>query len=83
MRMQIGNLTAHVLPVPEEIAAEADALTPYEQQVAHVLLLGNWLLGSDARQLPPAEWEARYREYQEGLAAVRRLGDALRAEARR
>ncbi len=50
----------------------------YEQLMALVMRMGNWLSGPTAQLLPADEWEGRFRQYQEQLEELRRLGDQLR-----
>ena len=61
-----------------EVLDGADRRAQYDQLVALVLRMGNWLMGPQARLLPRPVWEAQFHRYQGHLDQVRRLGDELR-----
>src|SRR5690242_19092528 len=61
-----------------EVLDGGDLQARYDQLLALVLRMGNWLAGPQALRLAPEVWEAQFESYRENLEQVRRLGDELR-----
>ena len=61
-----------------EVLDGGDRQARYDQLLALVLRMGNWLMGPQAQLLPRPLWEEQFARYQEDLDQLHRLGDELR-----
>jgi len=69
-------------PAVADTLAE-DPQATYDALVCVVMRMGSWLSSPQAQLLSGAEWNIHFQRYQEELARLRVMGDALRPRSLR
>lgn len=65
-------------PAHVEVLQGDDLQARYDQLLALVIRVGEWLTSPNAQLLPREVWEEHFRRHQENQEKLRRLGDELR-----